>query len=345
MIDHRFFGQAQALSVAAIADLTKAKLERGHQDSMVDALALPHRAESGTLCFALSKQAAESVVNKKDVVCLVLAKYAPHLGDKVTVLIAKDPKQAFAEVMKAMHPEPEIEGGISNDAYVADDVVMGEGVKIDAGAIVHRGVELGAGVWIKSGACIDKGCVIGAGTIIDYNAVVAYARIGSHCHIGFGATIGFCGFGIGKTAKGNRMAPHLGRVIIEDDCCIGAKTAIDRGFIDDTIIGRNTMIDNHVQIGHNTQMGEGNILCGRVGVAGSVQIGDNNLFAGATGVSDHVSIGSGNTFAGETKIFRDIGDNMVMGGFPAVPIKEFHEQTAYLRRLTLGRKSTKNKRS
>jgi UDP-3-O-[3-hydroxymyristoyl] glucosamine N-acyltransferase len=333
MVDRRFFPQAIPLSIATIVDLIGGEAGVSDPNMMVQNLTIANKAEAGSLCFATSEKIAASVANKKGVVCLASPQSAVSLGENITVIVTPQPKQAFVRVMREMYPTPQIDGGINPHAYVADDAIMGEGVRIDAGATIAKGVELGAGVWIKAGVSIGEGCVIGADTIIDQNAVIAYALIGSGCQIGFGVAIGSSGFGIDQGHSGNATIPHLGRVIIGDDCLIGANSTIDRGFIDDTVIGSNVMIDNLVHIAHNVKIGLGNIICGQSGIAGSTELGDNNVIGGQSGIVDHVSIGSGNTFVARTCVTKNIGDNKMMAGFPAVSLKEFHHQAVCLRQL------------
>jgi UDP-3-O-[3-hydroxymyristoyl] glucosamine N-acyltransferase len=104
------------------------------------------------------------------------------------------------------------------------------------------------------------------------------------------------------------------------------------------------MIDNLVQIAHNVKIGSGNIFCGQVGISGSVKIGDNNVFGGQCGVADHIKIGSGNFFASKAGIGKDVGDNMIMGGIPAVPMQDFHRQVISLRKLAASKDKPQNKK-
>ena len=127
--------------------------------------------------------------------------------------------------------------------------------------------------------------------------------MGDHNHVGPGCHFGATGFGVGMD-DGHMIIPHLGRVIIGRNSDFGAGTCIDRGFLDDTKIGDNVMCDNLVHIGHNCNIGDGNIICGKAGISGSVTMGHNNILGGNVGIADHVTIGSDNVFLARTGITK-----------------------------------------
>ena len=134
---------------------------------------------------------------------------------------------------------------------------------------------------------------------------------------------------------------QLGRVIIEDSAAIGSNCTIDRGAMGDTVIGAGTVIDNLVQIGHNVRLGRRCVLSGQVGIAGSTVLGDDVMVGGQSAISDHLVIGSGARIAGKSGVMRNIEAGGGVGGYPALPLRQWHRQTAGLLRL-FSRKSEKN---
>ncbi len=339
MADPRFYPEAQPISIADIAELARGEKARGCSSLMARFIGAPDAMAEGGLCFIATKDAAETVPDQKGVICLVAPELADKLPSSVAIVVTPDPKRAFGLVMRKMYPEPApIQSQqISPLAHIADDAVIADDVRVDGGAFIDARAELGKGVWIKSGVKIGAGCVIGDGTVIDSNASIDYAIIGQSCQIGAGVVIGGCGFGVGRDG-GNILLPHLGKVIIGNRTTIGGNSCIDRGFIDDTVIGDHVMIDNLVHIAHNAKIGNGNVICGQVGIAGSTVIGDQNIFGAQAGVADHVTIGSGNVFAARAGVTKSVGDGQVMAGFPAVPAQEFRREVATLRRLAMPRK-------
>jgi UDP-3-O-[3-hydroxymyristoyl] glucosamine N-acyltransferase len=126
---------------------------------------------------------------------------------------------------------------------------------------------------------------------------------------------------------------QLGRVIIEDDVQIGSNSAVDRGAMGDTIIGAGTAIDNLVQIAHNVRIGRHCVLAGQVGIAGSTTLGDRVMVGGQTAINEHVTVGSDARIAGKSGVMRDVAPGEAVGGYPAMPIRQWHRQTLALAQL------------
>jgi UDP-3-O-[3-hydroxymyristoyl] glucosamine N-acyltransferase len=194
--------------------------------------------------------------------------------------------------------------------------------------MIHAHVTIGAD------AVIGRDCLIHPG-----------ARIGDHVRIGdravlhHNASIGADGFsfaapnGTGTPDRGLLRIHSIGTVVLEDDVEVGANSAIDRATLAATRIGRNTKIDNLVQIGHNVEVGESCLICGNVGISGSVKIGDRVVLGGGVGVADHVTIGSDAMIAAGSGVGSNVPPNAVMAGFPAVPRERAFEQMRLVGRL------------
>ncbi|XDZ64736.1 UDP-3-O-(3-hydroxymyristoyl)glucosamine N-acyltransferase [Alphaproteobacteria bacterium LSUCC0684] len=327
--------QLDPISVAAAVDLVRGELIHGSAEAMIDGIAAAAEAGAGDICF-LARESLIEHISDTQLICLTLPDLAHRLPPRVITIAVPDPKSSLGLVMRAMIPEEALAPGIHPSAVVADTAHIGEGACISAHAVIDAGVTLGEGTVIGAGVHIGRGCVIGAHTAIDSNTTIMDARIGAHCHIGPNTVIGFTGFGITRQ-EGNVVIPHIGRVMIGDRCHIGASVTIDRGFIEDTVLGDNVMVDNQTHIAHNVEIGDGTIICGQTGLAGGVRIGRNNVIGAQAGMADHVRIGDGNMLAGRTGITRDFGSGQVLGGFPAVPAAEFRRQVAALRRLARGK--------
>jgi UDP-3-O-[3-hydroxymyristoyl] glucosamine N-acyltransferase len=169
-----------------------------------------------------------------------------------------------------------------------------------------------------------------------------FCHIGDNCLFHPGVRIGQDGFGFVNNEQGLIKVKQLGRVVIGNYVEIGANSCIDRGALDDTIIADGTKIDNLVQIGHNVTMGRSCIVVSQVGIAGSTKIGDGVVLGGQVGVSGHISIGSGAMLAAKSGVVKDVEAKAVMGGFPAVPIRQWHRQNAILREMAARKETDKN---
>jgi UDP-3-O-[3-hydroxymyristoyl] glucosamine N-acyltransferase len=188
---------------------------------------------------------------------------------------------------------------------IGDRVRLAPGVTIDSHCVIQDAVEIGERTHLYPGVTVYSGTRIGARVIIH-----AGARIGSD---GFGYV-----FREGRHDK----IPHVGRCIVEDDVEIGANTTVDRGSIDDTVIGAGTKIDNLVHIAHNVRVGRLCLIMAQVGIAGSVRVEDGCVLAGQVGVSGHHTIGRGATIAAQAGVFGDIPAGETWSGYPARPHKE-----------------------
>ncbi|MGC6485809.1 MAG: UDP-3-O-(3-hydroxymyristoyl)glucosamine N-acyltransferase [Candidatus Puniceispirillales bacterium] len=336
MADPRFYPDLKPLTVTAIVDLVRGELLRGHGHDEATGINAAANAGKGDVCFVSQEKAAESLSANAGAICLVTPDLAGKLPDAVIAIAVPDPKAALGLVMRAMLPEETPPAGVDPSASIAATASLGEGCSIGENVVIRDGVELGPGCIIGPGVHIGRGCVLGEGVRVHAQASINYAVIGNRAEIGASTVIGQIGFGVGRD-QGNVILPHLGLVRIGDECNIGAATTIDRGFLEDTVIGARVMIDNLCQIAHNVQVADGTVICAQTGIAGSTQIGRNNVFGAQCGVADNLVIGDGNMFAARSGVTKNIGNGQVMGGFPAVPINEFRRQVASIRRL--GRKT------
>jgi UDP-3-O-[3-hydroxymyristoyl] glucosamine N-acyltransferase len=183
-------------------------------------------------------------------------------------------------------------------------------------------------------AVIGTGVEIGEDCDIGANVTIAFSLLGARVIIHPGVQIGQDGFGYTSGPKGPVKVPQLGRVLVGDDVEIGANCTIDRGMLDDTVIGRGCKFDNLVQIAHNVVMGQGCIVVAQAGIAGSCVIGDGVMIGPQVGIIDHITVGSGAQIAGQSGVSADVPAKATMMGYPAKPIRQFWREIAALARLT-----------
>jgi len=189
--------------------------------------------------------------------------------------------------------------------------------------LIGKNVKIGANCSIGHNTIIESNVVIGDNCSIGSNVIIRNTLIKNNVSILDGCVIGKKGFGFFPNKDGNIRYPHIGIVIIEDNCEIGCGSTIDRGSLSNTIIGKNTFIDNQVHIAHNNKIGENCIIAGQVGFAGSSSLGNNVMIGGQAGISGHLKVGNNVQIGGGSGVIKDVPENSKVMGYPAKDLKRF----------------------
>jgi UDP-3-O-[3-hydroxymyristoyl] glucosamine N-acyltransferase len=213
-------------------------------------------------------------------------------------------------------------------------VELGDGVTVDAYAVLGDGARVGTGAWVGAHAVVGAGVVVGdASELRPHVTLYSGTELGRRVVVHAGARLGSDGFGYVFGDGVHRKVPHVGRCIVGDDVEIGANTTIDRGSVDDTVIGAGTKIDNLVHLGHNVRVGRLCLLMAQVGVAGSAVIEDGAILAGQVGVGGHLTVGRGARVGGQGGVTADVPAGGTYSGYPARPHREALRTQAALFRL------------
>ena len=197
------------------------------------------------------------------------------------------------------------------------------GVKFGNNVLIGKNVKIGKSSVIGSNTIIEANVLIGKNCLIGSQVMIKNSVIGNDVVIQDGSKIGLKGFGFIPIKDKNFRIPHIGKVILKDNVEIGASCTIDRGSIGDTVIGKNTFLDNQVHMAHNVKVGENCMIAGQVGFAGSSTLGNNVSIGGQAGISGHLKIGNNVKIGGGSGVVKDIPDDTIVMGYPAVPLKEF----------------------
>ena len=274
------------------------------------------------LTFFHSKNYSELASKTKASYCVTLENLSQFLPNSCKKIIVKNVLLSMAKITKEFYPNS-----------IVDD--FDKTVKDISKTSFKKKVKFGKNVLIGENVKIGKNCLIGHNTIIERNV-----KIGSNCSIGSnviirntivndsvnildGCVIGKKGFGFFPNNEKNIRYPHIGIVIINENCEIGCGSTIDRGSLSNTIIGKNTYLDNQVHIAHNNKIGDNCIIAGQVGFAGSSSLGNNVMIGGQAGVSGHLKIGNNVQIGGGSGVIKDIPDNTKVMGYPAKKLREF----------------------
>ena len=310
------------LTAAEVARLVDGELF-GDAEVAVGAIAPLYRAGAGEVSFLASARYADAAANTGASVLLV----APDLADTPTPararVVVPRPHDAILTLIGHLYVQPPRVPGVDPTARLGRGVQLGADVTIGAYAVLGDGVVLGDRAWVGEHCVVGAGVEIGADSRL-FPQVTCYSgtRLGARVLVQAGARLGSDGFGYVFANGAHNKIPHVGRCLIADDVEIGANTTIDRGSVDDTIVGAGTKIDNLVQIGHNVKIGRLCLIVSQAGIAGSCVIEDGAVIAGQAGLSGHLTIGAGARVAAQAGVFGDVPAGETWSGYPARPHRE-----------------------
>lgn len=323
---------AGSLTAQAVADLVGGRL-LGDGGVRIRTVRPLDRAGPDALSFAVSGRYAAQLDGSSAGAVLVPEALAAGAGPRTRIVVS-DPYGALVRVLRALYPAETPVASVDPSVRVGAGTVLGPDVCVAPFVVLGRNVRIGARCRLEQGAFVGDGVSVGDDTIIGPR-VVCYAgsQIGSRVVLKAGAIIGGDGFGYLSDARGHTRIPHVGGCILEDEVEVGSNTCIDRGSVDDTVIGRGTKLDNLVQVGHNVRIGERCLIMAGVGIAGSTRVGNDVILAGHVGVTDHLVIGDRARIAAKSAIFGDVPPGTSFSGHPARPHRQFLRAQAAMYRL------------
>jgi UDP-3-O-[3-hydroxymyristoyl] glucosamine N-acyltransferase len=324
---------ASTITAEAIAGLVSGELI-GDGAVAVSGVAPLDRAEAGHLSILSSAKYAPMLASTKAGIVLVDPEFRDVPGGKGTRIIVKQPLEKLLALLPTLYPEIAPTPGVAATARIGKGATLGERISIGEYAVIGAGARIGTDAVIGAHSVVGEKASVGTSTRL-WPGVTIYpgAALGDRVVIHSGARIGCDGFGYVFRDGAHTKIPHVGRCIIGDDVEIGANTTIDRGSIDDTVIGSGTKIDNLVHIAHNVRIGEKCLIMAQVGIAGSVTIGDGAILAGQAGISGHLTIGAGARLAAQAGVFGDVPAGETWSGYPARPHRDSLRASAALFKL------------
>lgn len=336
--DDRFFRRTGPHTLAAIADVAQA-----------DAPPLMRRF-AGIAPLQTARGDQVSFLDNRKYVTALTATHAgavivhPSLAGKVPTgtvpILSTEPYLAWARVAALFYPQPPTRPGIHPLAVIGDGVAIDPSAEIGPFVVIEAGARVGARCRIAAHAVIGAAVEIGRDCSIGAHVSVSHALLGDRVVIYPGARIGQEGFGFAISAEGFVSVPQLGLVRIEDDVEIGANTTIDRGSMQDTVIGAGSRLDNLVQIGHNVRLGRACVIVAQVGISGSTTLGDQVMVGGQAGMAGHLTVGQGARIAAQAGLMADVAAGLEVAGSPAQPAREYFRHHAVLRKMIRERVAT-----
>ena len=305
----------------------------GDPETMITGVAPIENAQPGDITFLSNRKYRRYLATTG--ASAIILENAEDLPEGKSAIISPTPYLTFAETVNMLYPPIRLESGVHPSAVISptarmgekvsigpysvigDNVILGDNVSILAHCVIYQDAQIGDSAMIHSHCVIREGCVIGDRVILQNNVV-----------------IGSDGFGYAKRPDNSWLKiRQTGAVIIEDDVEIGAGASIDRATIGSTIIGKGTKIDNLVQIGHGSFVGQNTLLCAQVGLAGSTRVGNEVILSGQVGVAGHLEIGDRVVATAQTGIPNSVEAGKVISGYPAIDNRDWLKSSAIFAQL------------
>ena len=266
MVDTNFFINNGPFTLQQIAEICDAELKNAEKANVaISNVSTIEKAGEGEICFFYDKKAKAKGAEIKAEACVTTAELAPFVAENVVVLINANPKLAFLKLNSRLYAEYQPRADIASSARIHPSAIIGQNCSIADHVVIGENVKIGDNCVIEAGAVINRGCQIGNNCRIGSNASVSYTIMGNDCFIYNGARIGSDGFGFMMISGQHKRIPQVGRVIIGNDVEIGANSCVDRGALDDTVIGDGVWIGMRAMILPGVTIGEGAVIA-----AGSV---------------------------------------------------------------------------
>lgn len=320
------------MKLGKIAAALSARLENGSPDIEITGIAGIKEAGPGQLTFVANpKYAAAAKTTKASVV--ILGEDAPAIS--AAMLRSKNPYLDFARAIELFHQSPRYEPGVHPTAVVHASAKIGPRAHIGPYVVIDQNVEIGADAVILAHVVIYPGVKIGKFFFAHAHSVVREnCRLGDHVILQNGAVIGADGFGFAKDNAGHwHKIVQPEAVVLGENVEVQANSCIDRASVGETRIGNGVKIDNLVQIGHASHVGDDALICAQVGLAGSTEIGKGAILTGQVGVVGHCKVGDGAIVTPQSGVSGDVPAGAIVSGAPAVDHKLWLKYSAILSRL------------
>ncbi|PHS70938.1 MAG: UDP-3-O-(3-hydroxymyristoyl)glucosamine N-acyltransferase [Methylophaga sp.] len=306
---------------------------KGDKTYQVGSIATLESAHSQQISFLANPKYKKYLVNTKAGAVIVHSEMASAVPNQA--IVVDDPYIAYAKTASLLNPVELGQQGIHSRAYVSSDSDIHPTACIGAQVVIESGVVIAEGVVIGPGCVLQQGVKVGKNTRLVANITLCVkVQIGQRVIIHPGVVIGADGFGIANDKGKWIKVPQLGSVIVGNDVEIGANTTIDKGAIENTIIGTGVKLDNQIQIAHNVVIGEHTVIAGCAGIAGSTQIGKYCIIGGGVAISGHLTICDRVQLTGMTMVTKSITTSgSYSSGIPAEPTKQWHRSVVRYRQM------------
>ena len=320
------------MKLSQIASALNARLENGSPDTEITGVAGIDEAVAGQITFVANRKYA-ATARTTQASAVIVADDFPAVS--TAMLRSNNPYLSFARAIELFYQPPRYAPGVHSTAIIHSSAKIGALAHIGPYVVIDENVEIGKNAVLLAHVVIYRDAKIGDNFFAHAHAMVReYCRLGNGVTLQNGVVIGADGFGFAKDDSGKwHKIVQSGPAILEDEVEVQANACVDRASIGQTRIGRGTKVDNLVQVGHGSEVGENTLLCAQVGLAGSTEVGNNVILAGQVGVAGHCKIGDGVIATAQSGIPSDVAAGAVVSGYPAIDNKLWLRCSAVFNKL------------
>ncbi|MFD0862149.1 UDP-3-O-(3-hydroxymyristoyl)glucosamine N-acyltransferase [Sungkyunkwania multivorans] len=307
----------------------------GNPDVEVSKLSKIEEGTKGSLTFLANPKYTSFIYSTEASITIVNKTFEAEQDIQTTLIKVEDAYKSFSKLLEYYNQVKLNKTGVEQPVFISESAVYGENIYVGAFSYIGENVKIGANVKIYPNVYIGDNVVISDNVIVFAGAkIYSESIIGHDCVIHSGAVVGADGFGFAPNEKGEfQKVPQTGNVILEDHVDIGAGTTIDRATLGSTVIRRGVKLDNQIQIAHNVEIGENTVIAAQTGVAGSTKIGKNCMIGGQVGIVGHITIGDNVKIQAQSGIGRNIKDNEVLQGSPALNYGDYNKSYVHFKNL------------
>ncbi len=317
-----------------IAGILEGEIQ-GDPQITVSTLAKIEEGTQGALTFLANPKYKQYIYTTQASITIVNKDFVPEKEITTTLIKVEDAYKSFSKLLDYYNQVKNNKVGIEQPVYVSESASYGENIYLGAFAYLGNNVKIGDNVKIYPNVYIGDNVTIDENTTLFAGAkVYSECVIGKNCTIHSGAIVGADGFGFAPNEKGEfQKVPQTGNVILEDNVDIGANATIDRATLGSTIIRKGVKLDNHIQIAHNVEIGKNTVIAAQTGIAGSTKIGESCMIGGQVGIVGHITIGNGVKIQAQSGIGRNVKDNEVLQGSPALNYGDYNKSYVHFKNL------------
>jgi UDP-3-O-[3-hydroxymyristoyl] glucosamine N-acyltransferase len=320
------------MKLSQLSEALQARLENGSPDTDITGVAGIEEAIAGQVTFVANPKYASAAKTTRASAVIVSENFPPV---PVALLRSKNPYLMFARAIEIFYQPPRYSPGVHPTAVVHPSAKIGKRAHVGPYVVIDEKVSIGDNATLLAHTVIYRNVKIGSNFFAHAHAVVREGcRLGDNVVLQNGAIIGADGFGFAKDDAGLwHKIVQSGPAVLENDVEVQANACVDRASVGETHVGRGARIDNLVQVGHGSRVGENTLLCAQAGLAGSTDVGKNVILAGQVGVAGHCKIGDGAIATAQSGIPNDVPAGAVVSGYPAIDNKLWLRCSAVFNRL------------